>query len=99
MSRAAANAVGPKAKLAEIHERLAAAQAEAEAARAEAPPEVRTMMRAHLLFGHCKAAIVGRDRALWPGESIGAALAEMWMARVEQMLRQQLAAAQAEDVS
>jgi hypothetical protein len=49
------------------------------------PPEPPTPEeRATRVFFRCKSVTVGPYSALWPGESIGAAMAERWLYEVQQ---------------
>ena len=78
---------------------VSAAEPEPAPAGPELPsvtPEMLAAMqaryRADRVFALCKNAIVGRDRALWPPEVIGAWIAEQWMQRVAARMQEQLAA-------
>jgi hypothetical protein len=48
------------------------------------PPEAERHWRANQVFISCKSRIVGPYMALWPGESIGAAMADRWLQEIQQ---------------
>jgi hypothetical protein len=83
---------GPAAKRRELQARLAEASAQHAATEAEPSamtPEQERELRAHVLFIRCKAVVVERRPSLWPGESIGAAIAEQWLQNVAARMRAQ----------
>jgi hypothetical protein len=60
------------------------------------PPEAERQWRANQVFMACKGKIIGPYRALWPAESIGAAIAEHWLGQVERALQARVVEVQSE---